>query len=86
MQPGEHFRSAAQVQAPLLQRLQPLRWVTGNAHRLTVATVNRFVKSRRCRLDVLANARAYRRAAGWRDLCSVAKAVPDKARRGASRC
>ena len=47
MQPDEHFPSAAHVQGLLLQRLQPLRWVTGNAHRLTVATFNGFVKSRR---------------------------------------
>jgi hypothetical protein len=55
MQAGEHFPSAAHVQAPLLQRLQPLRWITGNPHRLTVATFNCFVKSRRCHPAVLAN-------------------------------
>jgi hypothetical protein len=47
VQPGENFPSSAHVQAPLLQRLQSLRLVTGNAHLLTVATFNRAVNYQR---------------------------------------
>jgi len=47
VQPGENFPSSAHVQASLLQRLQSPRLVSGNAHLLNVATLNRAVKYQR---------------------------------------
>jgi hypothetical protein len=44
VQPGENFPGSAHIQVSLLQRLQSLRLVTGNAHLLNVATFNRAVK------------------------------------------
>ena len=32
MKPGEYLPRTAHVQAPLMQRLKPLCWVTGDAH------------------------------------------------------
>ena len=86
MKPGEHFPDTTHVETLLLQRLETLRWVACDAHRLTVATFNRAVNPCDDRHAVLANARDHLRAAGrHRLLRKPAKAVTDKARQRASR-
>lgn len=55
MKPGEHFPDTTHVETPLLQRLETLRWVACDAHRLTVATFNRAVNPCDDRHAVLAN-------------------------------
>jgi hypothetical protein len=55
MQSGEHFPGPTHVQSPLVQRLQPLCGVTGDAHLFTVATLIGDVKSANSRLGLPAN-------------------------------